>query len=129
MHKPLLVPASLVDDNVDRLVRLRERPLEHIVVVRRQHQLTAYFTALLAQHARQPSEEAMQLIRGVVAAEHPVQLIHQRPRAADEVHPLRNAEQVELGLRVAVRPRQVCRQLCAARQVAVLPARIRWTLA
>jgi len=50
-----------------------------------------------------------------------VQLVGERARAAREVDPLRDAREVAPPLRIAVRVREIRRELRAARQVAVLP--------
>jgi len=88
VHELLLAAARLVDDNVDRLLRLRERALEYVVVVRRQHELAADRGALLPQVPRQFSEELMQLVRPIVTAEDRVQLVDEGTGAADQVDPL-----------------------------------------
>ena len=131
MHEPLLASAHLVDDDVDRLLCVRERALEHVVVVRREHELAADRVPLLPQDPGQLGEEGMQLVRPVVPAEDRVQLVDEGTRAADQVDPLRDTEQIAVGLRVPVGLREIGRELGPARQVQVvvdLPVRVRRTL-
>jgi hypothetical protein len=130
MDEPLLVPPRLVDDDVDRLARFQECLLERVVVVRRQDDLAVGAALLHPQDLGQLREEPVELVRLVFAAEDGVQLVDERARAADQVDPLRDAEQVQVGLRIPVRLDEVGGELGSARQVATFqPGRIGSALA
>ena len=117
----MLSPARLVDDHVDGLVGVCECVLEDVVVVGRENQLAADALLLLAQRPWQLGEEAVQLVRSIVAAEHAVQLVDERALAADEIDPLGDAQQVEILARISVGFREIRRELDTTRQVPVLP--------
>jgi hypothetical protein len=116
-----------VDEDVIRLILVAKRPLERIVVVRRDDHRVPDGASCLPESARETRQEPMQCSRRIIGIEEVVQLLVEEVFSPHHRGILRNANEVPIAFfRVCEVLGKVARQLAAAWQVlALLPGAVR----
>ena len=96
MHKPTpqTTRLRLIPNNVIGLAGLVKRPLDKIIVIRRQHQQLR--PTPIPQNRRQPREQAMQRTRGIVNIKHLAQIPVQITLAKNRIDILRDPQQIRV---------------------------------